>query len=213
MRRKGGVLITLGLLLVLGALGLTGYNLYDEKRADEAAQAAAERLAVILPRPTAGLESLPPEEQEIPDYLLDPTRAMPTEEIGGVAYVGALSIPALGLELPVIDQWSYPHLKLAPCRYRGTAYQDNFVIAAHNYPSHFGGLKNLLPGDWVTFTDLDGNVFPYEVAEIEVLAPTAIREMVGSEYPLTLFTCTLGGAERVTVRCERVVEESATAAP
>jgi len=199
--------MALGALLLAGALGLTTYNLYDEKRAQEAAQAATERLALILPRPSAPLESLPPEEQEIPDYILDPTRAMPTSQIDGVDYVGALSIPALGLDLPVIDQWSYPHLKLAPCRYRGTAYLDDLVIAAHNYPSHFGNLKNLQPGDLVTFTDLDGNLFRYEVADIEVLEPTAIREMVTSDYPLTLFTCTLGGAERVTVRCDRVVEE------
>ena len=59
----------------------------------------------------------------------------------------------------------------------------------------------MIPGEIITFTDMDGNVFFYEVAEIEILDPYAKEEMLSGEWDLTLFTCTYGGQERVTVRC------------
>ena len=76
-------------------------------------------------------------------------------------------------------------------------------IAAHNYRTHFGPLSRITVGDRVTFTDLDGNVFYYQVAEVQVLKPTAIEEMVSDDWDLSLFTCTLGGQTRLTVRCEK----------
>ena len=52
-----------------------------------------------------------------------------------------------------------------------------------------------------TFTDGDGNVFTYQVAALEQLLPTQVKEMSAGGWDLTLFTCTIGGQQRVTVRC------------
>ena len=190
--RKGTVCILAGLALLLAAAGLAGYNLWDAARADRASEAILAELSIPEPDPEA-----------IPDYQLDPGREMPAETIDGWDCVGVLSIPALGLELPVIGEWSYPALRQAPCRYTGSAYTDDMTIAAHNYARHFGHLTALRPGDAVTFTDLSGNVFRYAVAETETLQPTDIQEMTAGDWPLTLFTCTKGGQYRVTVRCEK----------
>lgn len=192
MKRKGKGLIFTGLLLIAAALFLTGYNLFDQMRAQRSAAQAAAQLAEWLPQ--AG-------EAAVPDYLMAPEMEMPVETIDGVDYVGVLRIPSLALELPVISQWSYPLLKIAPCRYSGSAYQNNLVLCAHNYASHFGNLKNLHIGDAVTFTDMDGNLFTYQVAELETLPPQATEEMENGDWDLTLFTCTVGGQSRVTVRC------------
>ena len=126
---------------------------------------------------------------------------MPTETIQGNEYIGLLEVPTLGLELPVMSDWSYPQLKISPCRYQGSAYLGDLIIAAHNYDCHFGRLKTLLQGDEIIFADMDGNRFVYEVAEIEILEPTAIEQMIFGDWDLTLFTCTYGGQARVTVRC------------
>ena len=204
-RRRGLIPILLGLLLVVAALGLTGYNMWDASRAEKSVRRTADRLeALIPPPPEPQPEDTPPEEIMYPDYVLNPKMDMPEKDVDGTAYIGSLSIPPLDLELPVISQWSYPNLKIAPCRYTGSAYLDDLVIAAHNYDSHFGRLKELSPGDEVTFTDMAGNVFRYQVAELETLQPTAIEEMTDSGYDLTLFTCTIGGKSRVTVRCDRM---------
>ena len=126
---------------------------------------------------------------------------MPTETVDGNAYIGVLELPSLELKLPVLSEWSYSGLKLAPCRYAGSAYLNNMVIAAHNYSTHFGYLGNLAQGDEVVFTDVDGNVFRYQVLEVETLSPFAVEEMTDGDWDLTLFTCTISGRSRVTVRC------------
>ena len=54
----------------------------------------------------------------------------------------------------------------------------------------------------ITFTDLDGNVFSYTVAQIDTLTPTALEELTGGGWDLTLFTCTVGGQARLAVRCQ-----------
>ncbi|MGM9538978.1 MAG: sortase [Candidatus Onthomonas sp.] len=210
MRNKKGVLfICCGLLLIAAALSLTVYNLYDSFRAGDSARQAMHQLENLMPSKEKSEReetnsSKNPDllvETEIPDYVLHPDMEMPVERIDGVDYIGILRIPALELELPVISQWSYPSLKMAPCRYSGSAYQNNLVIAAHNYTSHFGKLKNLSEGDMITFTDIDGNVFTYTVTECEILNPTDVEKMKSGDWDLTLFTCTIGGKTRVTIRC------------
>lgn len=99
-------------------------------------------------------------------------------EIDGYGYIGYLSLPTLNLELPVMAEWDYDRLAIAPCRYVGSTKSDDLVIAAHNFAQHFGKLSSLSPGDLVYFVDMDGVLSAYEVVELDVLAPTAIEEMV-----------------------------------
>ena len=63
----------------------------------------------------------------------------------------------LRLALPVMQQWSYPGLKIAPGRYSGSLYTDDLVIAGHNYARHFGPLAQLTVGTEVLFVDMNDN--------------------------------------------------------
>lgn len=204
------VFIIIGVLLLIAAVGLAAFNLVDQFRAGQSAQEVLEQLHAELPKEAAAVDagnadlreaSAELDELEIPDYVLNPNMEMPTMEIDGQLYIGTLTVPVIDLELPVLSAWSYPNLKISPCRYTGSVYQSNMVIAAHNYSTHFGNLKDLSAGDEVVFTDISGNVFHYQVAEIEVLQPSATEEMTSGDWSLTLFTCTVGGQNRVTVRC------------
>ena len=47
------------------------------------------------------------EPGEVPDYVLFPDMEMPTIEVDGHDYIGTLSIPELGLELPVPEVVSF----------------------------------------------------------------------------------------------------------
>ena len=107
------------------------------------------------------------------------------------------------LELPVISEWDYDRLHVAPCRYSGSAYTDDLVICAHNYARHFSGIKGLHAGGKVRFTDVRGNEFLYEIADAEILEPAEVEEMVSGDWDLTLFTCTTGGQTRFALRCEK----------
>ena len=203
-KKKGTWLMTGGLLLIAAALFLTCFNLWDERRATNSAGEALRELEAVRPEEAEATE---PGEAEIPAYLLDPGREMPAVEVDGGRYIGVLEVPSLGLELPVMETWSYPNLRVAPCRYSGSAYQDDMIVAAHNYKTHFGQLKELRPGDEVRFTDTEGNVFRYAVAELETLGKYDVEEMTSGDWALTLFTCTYGGKSRVTVRCLRTAEK------
>lgn len=200
----------IGLLLIAAALFLTIYNFMDDNRASRSAHGVMDQLREMRPEKESEEDDAASQsaagEVEVPDYVLNPKMEMPVKVIDGQEYIAVLKIPAFGLELPVLSQWSYPNLRIAPCRYQGSAYTDDLVIAAHNYTSHFGNLKNLQEGDTVILTDMDDNVFTYKVALRETLMPTAVEEMSSGDWDLTLFTCTLGGSYRVTVRCERVRE-------
>lgn len=202
--KSGSWLMKGGVLLIAAALFLTAYNLWDEWRAGITAGQVLEQ----MPQNPDDLEaSLSPGKQSEPDELLNPDMEMPVVEINGNDYIGILDIPILELSLPVMSEWSYPKLRIAPCRYSGSAYENHLIIAAHNYRTHFGRIGSLCVGDRVIFTDVDGNIFLYSVAEIQTLAPTSVEEMLDDGWDLTLFTCTLGGRTRVTVRCELVGTE------
>ena len=141
-------------------------------------------------------------EEKQPEQFLP--EEMATVKVDGYECIGILSVPVLDLELPVLTDWSYAKLKKAPCHYYGTYYEKDFVIAAHNYKSHFGRLSELQAGDPVVFTNVSGTVHYYEVALLETLPPEATQEMIASGFDLSLYTCTPGGANRITVRCHAV---------
>ena len=190
---RGAVWINAGLLLIAAALFLSAYNAWESHEARDSARQVIAQLC----------DALPTEAGE-PTTLPDVRREMPVKTINGRDYIGVLSIPSLELELPVISQWDYPALKVAPCRYSGSLYQDNLIICAHNYASHFGKLKELQPGDIVLFTDMDEHVVTFQMVERETLNPMDAEGMEAGDWDLTLFTCTIGGQTRVTIRLERV---------
>lgn len=217
---KVKILVCGGLLLIAAALCLAGYNLWDAYRAANSVAELTQELEMATDTKVdaqikgAQLDETSEKQDETnsdeqaaaPAYLLDPTIDMPTVELDGNEYIGTLEVPSLELSLPVMSDWSYPRLKLAPCRYTGSAYLDDLIIAAHNYPTHFGALGELEEGDTVIFTDVDDNQFSYTVLVIEQLPSTALEEMEKGDWDLTLFTCTVGGKARVTVRCVRTEE-------
>ena len=162
------------------------------------------------PEPTETPEPTPsPEPTSTPTpaptgklYERVPGIEMPGEKVNGHEYIGTLSIPSLGLKVPVQRNWSYENLSVSPCRYSGSAYADNLAIIAHTY--HFGKLSSLALDATVTFTDMENNVFRYVVREKNTISPNDANEIAHSGYDLTLVTCTLSGTKRVAVYCERV---------
>lgn len=208
MKRKFGILfIIIGILLILAALLLIGYNRYESQSASKASQSVLAVMQNTVEETTVSsavedvyVDHIDPYDQDAAEIAAEMTE----KEIDGEYYIGYLSIPILELELPVISEWSYPRLRIAPCRHFGSTKTDDLVIAAHNYESHFGKLKQLKTGDLLTFTDMDGEKILYEVQVIDVLQPTAVDAVKNSNFDLVLYTCTYGGESRVVVFCNRV---------
>ena len=192
MKGLGSAFMALGAVLILLAALLLGEN---HREAEEGRMAASEIVSEVHLR----MEERPPEAlPEAPTLPED--KRLPVEEVEGYGYVGSLSIPVLELELPIMDDWSYARLRKAPCRQVGDTARE-LVIAGHNYDSHFGRLHTLTEGDRLFFTDMDGDVTGYEVADVETIRPYQGDLVFEGGWDLVLYTCTYGGKSRVMVGC------------
>ena len=125
--------------------------------------------------------------------------------VDGYSYIGTINIPVLGLELPIMDSWDYEKMKLSPCRYYGSIYTNDLVICAHAYESMFANVKRLEPGDKVILSDVNNKQYIYEVELIETLSPYDVKEMIESDFDLTIFTCTYDNLNRITVRLNKLI--------
>ena len=190
----------LGAVLLLAALSLFLRNRQEDAQAAASVEALLPQIHAQIAAAEAAADTAV--EDAAPPDPFDPT--MTEIVIDGYAYIGYLSVPSLGLELPVMSAWDETRLKIAPCRYAGSTKSDDLVIAGHNYRRHFSPLKQLVPGDAVYFFDMDGVCSAYEVVVLESLPPAAVEDMTAGAYDLTLFTCTYGGQNRFTVRCDRI---------
>lgn len=115
------------MLLMIGA-GLLRYENHREEAA-----AGGESAAVLMQLREAMAEDVQTAAAAAPD--LDETQTDAPRDM-----------PALGLMLPVMSDWGYERLRVAPCCW-GSVYDDSLVILAHNYARHFGGIKDLEIGD------------------------------------------------------------------
>lgn len=224
MKRKLGYVLVLCGVLMFFAAGLLFFRNYREAEdADRAAQDKLSQLVVQISekqlqqdvQTTQPTENVPVETSHPAETLATVMPVVPTEPsapqstvmdeivIDGDSYIGYLSFPRFELELPVMSGWSDSKLQISPCRYTGTLVTNDLVIMAHNFARHFGQISELSAGDVVYFTDVNGSTTVYEVIVREILPPDAIEDMTAGEFDLTLFTCTYGGANRITVRCNR----------
>lgn len=196
LKKLGIVFVLAGTVLILSALSLSLYNRYEDAQAGREAESLLADVRTLI----ENAESTLLEEMMLQENLAP---ELPVAEIDGYGYVGYLSIPKLELELPVMSEWDYARLKIAPCRQFGSSRSDDLVIAAHNYKKHFGDLSQLKEGDSVIFTDMDGVENLYEVSRMDTLKPTEVDAVQNSDHDLVLYTCTYGGKTRVTVFCDR----------
>lgn len=225
-KRRGILFVIAGAVLIIAALLLFSYNNYVDYRAGQSSKRLLEELQAVIeesatdsrveitspftetPEAPQRGETADP-EGEVDSFLgssmqksLSPE--MPVVMLDGNEYIGFLSIPDLALELPVMSDWSYAQLTIAPCRHYGSSRTDDLVIAGHNYKRHFGSLSTLVEGAEIRFTDMAGIENIYSVRLIEKLSPNEVDAVLNSEYDLVLYTCTPGGATRVVAFCDRI---------
>ena len=220
-------MILVGVLLVLASVGLVSYNTYDSARAGMESDRVLDELEDLIqqnpiPVPTHiqyidvdadGNESVRDELVYVSpdDETQTVGQTIPTVQVDEWKYIGVLQIPSLRLTLPVLHKWDYSRLRIAPCRYYGSVYKHNLVIAGHNYSVHFSPVRSIRLGADVYFTDVYGTRYHYRVSKTETVQPDQVAYMVttNGEWELTLFTCNLGGATRFACRCQLIETQAA----
>lgn len=192
--------------MLLASLFLVFLNFRQDRESSENASEILTELKEAIPQVVETTEFIEPATHNDIFQEYEESTTVPEEktiQIDNNYYIGTILIPSLDVELPIISEWSYPNLKLSPCRYKGSIAEGNLIIASHNYRSHFGRIQELNSGDIIVITDADGISHNYEVVQSEIIDGYNIESMeFGSDdsWDLTLFTCTLSGQSRVTVR-------------
>lgn len=204
-RKKNGLLLLLlGIFLLASAGFLHVTQLRQDQLAGENARLLLKQLELSRPQvqlPQSTGPTLEPSLDPLPELIKPQTpQPMAEKEYLGYSMIGTVSVPELDLRLPVLSSWSYELLNVAPCRYSGSLPEENLIILGHNYRSHFTPLHRAKVGMTVEFEDVNGQVTTFTVAEITLLAKTDGHRLP-SDYPLTLFTCSADGQERLILRC------------
>lgn len=186
--RAGFVCVGFALLLTLFNFGQSWWVAYSSEQAFKSLQ---EQLS------SAGLEQAPLDTTDMPSIVAD-----------GRTYVGTLTLPSLGLDLPVVQAWNESDANVVLCRYSGNPRNNNLIIAGHNYWGMFGRLHQLHDGDVVEFKDVNSTTYTYQVISAETIDGFDVGQMKAKDEPwdLSLFTCNFSGRERITIRCKRVGE-------
>lgn len=182
-----------GLVCILCASLILINNLYEDYRVGEETRIIANKIIYNKYN-----------KAKVNSHITNIPVVVPTEEINGKKYIGYLKIKKLGLSLPVMDSWSYENIKISPARYRGSVYEKNMIVLAHNYKSHFGNIHRLKSGDIIEFYDIGNNKFVFTVNYTEEISGKDVRRLISGKWDLTLFTCTLDGIYRTVVRCKSV---------
>ena len=188
-RNKDLLLVALGLIMAAAGLFLQLTEVQQEQLAGENAALLLEAVSQQLP--AAPAEPLPGEDPEDEPQSL---------AVMGYDVLGTLRIPSVDIDLPVLNEWSYDLLTVAPCRYSGSIETGDLVILGHSYRTHLRPLRQVQPGDSVELTDAAGTVHRYVVAETEILRGSD-GSLLPSGYPLTIFTCTADSKHRFLARC------------
>ena len=189
-QKRGLAAVLIGLVLLLSGL----FVHWLQQREDIT---AGNTSAVLLEQLDDETAAIAPGEKDI---------ALPEKTYKGYTLIGDIEVASAGIRLPVLSDWNNQMLKAAPCRYQGSLTGGDMIIMAHNYQHHFRFLQTVKIGTGVTFTNTAGVEYRYRVAKVERLHRSEGEKLPSADYPLTLFTCTPGGIERVVVRCEKETE-------
>ena len=201
--KPGQVWILLGVLLILAAALLIGKNLLEQQ---SAARLSASLLEQAQRQMEESASAMPTTSSPTLDGLSEGRSEENTQtsaDWSGYDIAGVLSLPDLGLELPVLADYSENLLKVSVCIFDWEDNQDppRMVIAGHNYKAHFGSISKLLVGAKIKYKPLDGKENRFQVSEIVEISADDGAALEDGEWDLTLLTCNFDMSKRILVRC------------
>jgi sortase A len=156
-------------------------------------------------RPTVAVErvvptTVPPTTLPAQDAPINPPGDTHAQE--PVIELGSIAIPAIGVNMTMYEGIRMPTLDRGPGHWPGTAMPGsggNVVVGGHRTSKHavFRHVDDLVAGDEIIFTGLDGAQHIYVVSGIEIVDPSAVWIVEPTATPqATLFACHPPGSTR-----------------
>lgn len=154
---KGKLMIGAGMLLLACSLFLLCYSEWDNRRAGRESAAIINEMDAMRSDIQTEAEQYLRESGELDkDHLM-------TVEVQQKDFVGILEIPELKLRLPVNAELNAKNIRISPCLKKGSPESGDMMIAGSNYKTVFRNLRSLKEGDRISFQDVTGNTYEYEV--------------------------------------------------
>ena len=125
--------------------------------------------------------------------------------------VGAISIPSININYPILADTTDALLKVSVCKFWGCDPNEvgNLCIAGHNYRNKkfFSKAINLVVGDIIEITDLNDNTMQYSVYDKYTVDPNDVSctsQLTNGKKIVTLITCTNDSQQRVVIKAEAI---------
>lgn len=219
----------LSVLLVCLLFSYYIYAEYDRSKSEEVSKEILEGIEILniqtdtvvadtTVKEYDGMIVVAIEDDEADDaQIIENTQPVPEtveyKTSNGISYSveAVLNIPRLGINYPVISEWSEELLKISLNKYWGPKPNEvgNYCIVGHNYKSGkmFGNLPAITNGDIIELTDMSGRTIQYAVYDRYVVDPTntaCTSQLTGGKKELTLITCKEYGQQRLVVKAREV---------
>lgn len=188
-KRKASLPLILGIGLILCSLCILVVIRIRIQTGAQKSQAVMTQINACLPDRIYGTPGM------------NPGADMAVLEINGVDYCGLLEIPALGITLPISDQWNSKDFYCAPSRFCGSVYDGTLVIGGGDYPKQFAFCDKIENGTAVTVTDMTGARFSYTVSRVDRAKHAQAQWLQEGAYDLVLFCRDAYSSEYIAVRC------------
>ena len=125
--------------------------------------------------------------------------------------VGAINIPSIDVNYPILSETSDKLLKVSVCKFWGCNPNEvgNLCIAGHNYRNSkfFSKVLRLTVGDIIEITDLGDRTLKYSVYDKFTVDPTDVSctsQLTNGKKVVTLITCTNDSKQRVVVKARAI---------
>lgn len=219
----------LSVLLVCLLFSYYIYAEYDRSKSEEVSKEILQGIEIVNNKPIQkqedatvkkydGIIVVAIEDDEEDDAQIIETTQQVPEAVeyttsAGVSYSveSVVNIPRLGINYPVISEWSDELLKISVNKYWGPKPNEvgNYCIVGHNYKSGkmFGNLPAITNGDIIELTDMTGRTIKYSVYDRYQVDPTdtaCTSQLTGGKKELTLITCKEYGQQRLVVKAREV---------
>lgn len=119
--------------------------------------------------------------------------------INGKDFVGILEIPKFGSSLPVCANWG--EVSQHPCRLSGSVYDRTMQIGTTSQKGQCDFYRDVSVGDFVFFTDMEGNRFSYEITDIRYEKHADQTTLQQEDAALTLFIKNIYSFEYIIIFC------------
>jgi len=179
--------LLLGIVLLVCAIAMLIWWQWNIQNSQQKATEYVQLLSTLMP----DTESAFPEPRR--------NNSMPVLALDGKDFVGILEIPMHDSTLPVCADWGSSHQ--LPCLFDGSVYDGSIKIGGTSQNGQFAFYRDISVGDSVYFTDTEGRVYSYTVADLRYEKHADHEALERLDADLTLFIKNIYAFEYIIVFC------------